>query len=390
MDLKIVHLQPDRILTPFKSMTGTINFDLSGSILLNQEPEIGEYPETEVVELEGGIAVPGFIDVHVHGGAGISFGVGQLRDDLLKYSKWASGSGVTGFIMSITGPDRDYIAGTIIAYVEILEEIEDWPGAVPLGLHLEGPFLSKEKHGAFDPAWLRNPDLDEIKQYVRVGKGWIKHISMAPELEHAQEVAAFLVENGIKVSLGHSSADYETARTALHGNFSHATHTYNAQSGLHHRSPGVVGAILSSDGITAELIGDTFHIHPAAMQILIRCLSPERVILITDAMAGAGLSDGVYELLGQMVTVREGHATLPDGTIAGSTATMIGAVRTLVNEVGVSLQDALRMAAYNPAKLIGLEKRMGSIASGKEGNIVIFDNDLSIQKVLVRGKLVYS
>jgi N-acetylglucosamine-6-phosphate deacetylase len=126
------------------------------------------------------------------------------------------------------------------------------------------------------------------------------------------------------------------------------------------------------------------------MQILIRCLSPERVILITDAMAGAGLSDGVYELLGQMVTVREGHATLPDGTIAGSTATMIGAVRTLVNEVGVSLQDALRMAAYNPAKLIGLEKRMGSIASGKEGNIVIFDNDLSIQKVLVRGKLVYS
>ncbi len=213
---------------------------------------------------------------------------------------------------------------------------------------------------------------------------------MAPELEHAQEVAAFLASNGIKVSLGHSNSDYETASAALRGNFNHVTHTFNAQSGLHHRAPGVVGAILSSEKITAELIGDSFHVHPAAMQILYRCLGPDRIIVITDAMAGAGLSDGEYELLNQKVTVRSGKATLPDGTIGGSTATMISAVRTLVNEAGIPLQHALRMATLNPAKLIGVESRLGTIENGKEGNLVILNQDLTVRKTFVRGNLVYS
>jgi N-acetylglucosamine-6-phosphate deacetylase len=391
MEIKTFYLKPDRGITPFETETDlAISFDESGNLLVNPNPNPDESPDTEIEFLEGGIAVPGFIDVHVHGGQGVSFGIGQLREDLEKYSAWAATNGVTGFLMSITGPDRDYISGTIIAYTEILDQVKNWPGAIPLGMHLEGPFLNKERHGAFNPDWIRNPDLEEMKHYIGVGNGWIKHVSMAPELEHAQEVAAFLTENGIKVSLGHSNTDYETARDALQGNFNHVTHTFNAQSGLHHRSPGVVGAVLSSNDITAELIGDTHHVHPAAMQIMIRCLGAERVVLITDAMAGAGLPDGDYELLNQLVTVKAGKATLPDGTIGGSTATMISAVCTLVNEVGVSLQEAIRMASFNPAKLIGLDNRMGSIGEGLEGNLVILDEKLSVQKTFVRGNLVHS
>jgi len=391
MEMKTFYVKPDKVITPFDTESDLLlSFDESGHFLINPNMKTGGSPDIKIDLLEGGIAVPGFIDVHVHGGQGISFGIGQLREDLEKYSAWAATNGVTGFLMSITGPDRDYISGTIIAYAEILEQVANWPGAIPLGMHLEGPFLNKERHGAFNPEWIRNPDLEEMKHYINVGNGWIKHVSMAPELDHAPEVATFLVENEVKVSLGHSNTDYETAHAALQGNFSHVTHTFNAQSGLHHRSPGVVGAVLSSNGTTAELIGDTHHVHPAAMQIMVRCLGSGRVILITDAMAGAGLPDGEYELLNQKVSVKAGKATLPDGTIGGSTATMITAVRTLVNEVGVSLQDAIHMASLNPAKLIDLDNQIGSIKDGKEGNLVILDENLSVKKTFVRGSLVYS
>lgn len=391
MEMKTLYFKPDRVITPFETETDiAISFDESGNLLINPKQNAIGLTDAEKELFEGGIALPGFIDVHVHGGQGISFGIGQLREDLEKYSAWAATNGVTGFLLSITGPDRDYISGTIIAYAEILDQVKNWPGAIPLGMHLEGPFLNKEKHGAFNPEWIRNPDLEEMKHYIEIGDGWIKHVSMAPELDHAQEVAAFLVENGIKVSLGHSNTDYETARTALENNFSHVTHTFNAQSGLHHRSPGVVGAVLSSDDITAELIGDTHHVHPAAMQIMVRCLGSDRVVLITDAMAGAGLPDGEYELLNQKVTVKAGKATLPDGTIGGSTATMISAVHTLVNNVGVSLHDAVCMATFNPAKLIGLDDRIGSIEEGKEGNLVILDEKMKVKKTFVRGNLVFS
>lgn len=391
METQSYLLKPNKVITPFETEPSpTISFDDSGCLMINQSKAGDDVLGNRRIVLEGGIVVPGLIDIHVHGGHGVTFGIGQLRENLENYSGWAAGNGVTGFLLSITGPDRDYISGTIIAYSQILDQTKNWPGAIPLGLHLEGPFLNKEKHGAFNPDWIRNPNLEEIQHYIEVGKGWIKHVSMAPELNHAQEVSAFLTDNGIKVSLGHSNADFETASAALRGNFNHVTHTFNAQSGLHHRSPGVVGAVLSSEKITAELIGDSFHVHPAAMQILYRCLGPDRIIVITDAMAGAGLPDGEYDLLNQKVTVRSGKATLPDGTIGGSTATMISAVRTLVNEAGISLHHALRLATLNPAKLIGVDNRLGSIENGKEGNLVILDQNLTVRQTFVKGNLVYS
>jgi N-acetylglucosamine-6-phosphate deacetylase len=391
MEIQSCLLKPEKVITPFEIESSlSITFDENGCLHIGRPGKEEDTQGAKRQILEGGIAVPGLIDIHVHGGHGVSFGVGQLRENLESYSRWAAGNGVTGFLLSITGPDRDYISGTLIAYVEILEQVKDWPGAIPLGMHLEGPFLNQERHGAFNPEWIRNPDLGEMRHYIEVGKGWIKHVSMAPELDHAQEVAAFLAASGVKVSLGHSNTDYESASAALRGNFSHVTHTYNAQSGLHHRAPGVVGAVLSSEKVTAELIGDAFHVHPAAMRILYRCLGADRIIVITDAMAGAGLPDGEYELLNQKVTVRTGKATLPDGTIGGSTATMISAVRTLVNDAGIPMQHAIRMATFNPAKLIGADNRLGSIENGKEGDLVILDRGLNVKQTFIKGNLVFS
>jgi N-acetylglucosamine-6-phosphate deacetylase len=384
-------LKSGQIITPFEtilnSMLGISVDGIIESINRNQ-PKVES--STQNVELKGKTIIPGLIDIHVHGGFGVTFGVGELKSNLEKYSKFAASHGVTGFLLSITGPNMSVITQTIKGYVEIFEKKLEWPGAIPLGLHLEGPFLNTERHGAFNPAWIHNPDIDEVKAYLDAGLGWIKQVSMAPELPGSQAIAHLLTDTGVVVSLGHSNTDFETASAALQGLFSHVTHTFNAQSPLHQREPGVVGAVLASDKVTAELIGDGIHVHPAAMKILYRCLEHERIVLITDAMPGAGLPDGEYELLSQKITVKDGKATLPDGTIGGSTGTLDGCLRNMVQLAGVPVSEAARMASFNPAKVIGLENRMGSIEVGKEANLAILDEELKVCMTIIKGKIVYS
>ena len=369
---------------------GTINFNDIGIINSIEHNLENIKVKTSNFLNKSELIIPGMIDIHVHGGFGVTFGVGKLLPDLERYSLFAASHGVTGFLISITGPDAGAIEQTIKDYVKILDQKQDWPGAIPLGLHLEGPFLNKEKHGAFNPAWIHNPEVDETRSYLDAGCGWIKQISMAPELPGVEQSAQLLADAGVVISLGHSNTNYENASTALKGMFSHVTHTFNAQSPLHQREPGVVGAVLASDKVTAELIGDSLHVHPAAMKILYRCLGPERIVLITDAMQGAGMPDGDYDLLNQKVTVKNGKATLPDGTIGGSTGTMEGCLRTMVQEAGVPLQDAVRMASFNPAKVIKVENRKGSIEVGKEADLAILDDAFKVQMTIVKGKVVYS
>jgi len=219
--------------------------------------------------------------------------------------------------------------------------------------------------------------------------GWIKQVTLAPELDGVDEIAKFLQSNGVCPALGHSNADFNTASHALDNNFTHITHTYNAQSPFHHRQPGVVGAILTSDHATAELIADGLHVHPAAMRVLVRCLGVERIVLITDAMPGAGLPDGTFNLLGRDVCVSKGKALLPDGTLAGSTATMDICVRKMVHLVGTSLPDVIRMASLNPAAVIGVQNDIGSISTGKQADIAVFDKDLKIIMTIRNGKIIY-
>jgi len=340
------------------------------------------------MDMRGRIVVPGFIDVHVHGGNSITFGMpGRIAEDLRAYSEWISSTGVTGFLCSIAAPDAKALVQMVGAFADALEA--GVPGAEALGLHLEGPFINKEKKGAFNPAWIRQPAMEETEAVLEAGRGWIRQVTLASELPGAQKVAARFREAGVVVSLGHTNADYATASAALQSNFTHVTHTFNAQRGFHHRKPGVFGAVMGSDEVTAELIADTVHVHPGAMKMLLRCLGTDRVVLITDAMAGAGLPDGTYQLVGHQVTVKDGQARLSDGTLAGSTASLNECVRNVNQQVGVPLLDAVKMASLNPARAMGFTDRLGSIAVGKDASLAIIDEQVNVYLTMVKGKIVY-
>jgi N-acetylglucosamine-6-phosphate deacetylase len=333
--------------------------------------------------------VPGLIDIHTHGGIGHTFGQGDdLAERLCAYSAWVASTGVTGFLCTLSAPDTATLKQTVRTYVRLFAA-GDFPGARPLGIHLEGPYLNPEKKGAFNAAWLHPPTVAEVTALLEAGEGWIRQVTLAPELPNAPEVAATLRQAGVAVALGHSNTDYVTAAAALKGDFTHVTHTFNAQRGFHHREPGVLGAVLASDDVTAELIADTVHVHPGAMKVLLRCLGSARVVLITDAMAAAGLGDGRYELTGHEVWVKDGEARQANGTIAGSTATLDRCVRNMVEVVGLSLPEAVRMATLNPAMVLGLADRLGQIAEGYDANLVVLDPQGEVRMTLVQGRVVY-
>lgn len=341
------------------------------------------------LDMRGLIVVPGFIDVHVHGGYGVGFGsLDSLEEDLEKYAQWVVQNGVTGFLTSIAAPDAESLVKIIRGYVNIFEK--GVSGAEPLGMHLEGPFLSREKKGAFNPAWLRDPVLKEARSFLEAGGGWIRQMTLAAELPGADEVASMFRKEGVVVALGHTNADYETASAALRGDFTHTTHTFNAQRGFHHREPGVFGAIMGSDEITAELIADTIHVHPGAMKALIRCIGTDRVVLITDAIMGAGLSDGTYESVEFTVYIKDGRVTLEDGTLAGSTVLLSQCVRNVHQVLGVPLSVAVKMASLNPARAMSFASRLGRLAIGKDASLTVIDQDVNVFLTIVGGEVVYN
>jgi N-acetylglucosamine-6-phosphate deacetylase len=330
---------------------------------------------------------PGFIDLHVHGGFGIQFGrLGHIAQDLRGYSQWVTGTGVTAFLCTAAAPNAPTLRRVVQEHAEALDN--GLPGAEALGLYLEGPFLSPDRRGAIDWAWIRPPDLGEVRALLSTARGWIRVMTVAPELPGAAEVAALLQRQGVVVALGHSNADYALASAALDGDWTHVSHAFNAQRGFHHREPGVVGAVLTSERVTAEVIADGAHVHPAAIKVLLRCLGRERVVLTTDAMDAAGLSDGEYELLGRTITVREGRARLADGTLAGSTTTLDQCVRNMVRQVGMPLHEAVAMASRNPADVLGLD-RLGAIEVGKDASLVVLDENDQVHMTCVRGRVVH-
>lgn len=384
-----VMLYSTRVFTPTAVDSDTIVLSDDGKIAYVGPWDDAPRAEGTRLDVRGHIVAPGFIDIHTHGGHGITFGTREtLAQDLRDYSAWVVSTGVTGFLCTVAAANIDCLLQLVSECVELFED-QLWSGACPLGLHVEGPFLSEEKKGAFSPEWLREPGLEAAKSILEAGQGWVRQMTLAPELTGAREVAALFRSKGVVVAMGHTNADYETASAALRGDFTHVTHTFNAQRGFHHREPGVLGAVMSSNCVTAELIADTIHVHPAAMKMLLRCLGPRRVVLITDAMAGAGLPEGEYDLMGRMVTVKDGKATLADGTIAGSVATLDTCVRNLNREVGVSLVDAVETASLNPARVLGLSGSLGGLEVGKEANLIVIDENVNVIMTIVGGKIVY-
>lgn len=374
---------PEGFLNP-----GYVLVDETGLIKSVSEGHFEPNEECYAVNLNGNFLVPGFIDIHFHGACGVNFETDWLPEKTGKAAGWLVKNGVTGYLRTFCAHSSTALTDLIKKHVQNISRQSE-NGARCLGFHLEGPFLSLEKKGAFNPDWLHAPNLEEIQAYLKAGQGLIRQVTIAPELENAFQAAEYLKSNGVAVALGHTNINYDQAEEALKQNFSHVTHIFNAMRGFSHREPGVVGAVFNAKNITVEIIGDLVHVHPAAIQVLIRNIGMERIVLVSDAMAAAGMPDGVYHLAGHQVFVSGQIARLENGTLAGSATTILDCVRNMVNQVGVPLFAAVNMGSINPAQAMGLDERYGSITPNKEGNVLVLDQDLRLNKTFIKGKLVY-
>ncbi|MFD0692488.1 N-acetylglucosamine-6-phosphate deacetylase [Paenibacillus sp. GCM10027628] len=336
------------------------------------------------IDAEGKWLLPGFIDVHVHGGYGADF-MESNPEILNTITRFHAQNGTTAMLattMTAAREDIDRVLGEVHRYMS-----EPMPYAQLLGVHLEGPFISPKWAGAQDPRLMLPPQLEWLQDWHERYPQLVRQLTLAPEREGGLAMIAWLRDHGIVAACGHTDATYADIQSAVREGLSHAVHTFNAMKGLHHREPGTVGAVLTDARVSGEVIADGHHVHPAAIRLLTMVKQPHGLLLITDSMSAAGLGDGQYELGGQAVTVQSGVARLTDGgALAGSTLTMIEALRYMVREVGVSVEEASRYASGNPARLLRLDASHGSIAQGKRADLLLISSGLELERVWVQGR----
>lgn len=351
------------------------DIEIEDGKIVRLEDSLPYKEEDLVVDCAGYTIVPGFVDVHVHGGAGADSSDGDA-EGLRNMAKFLLTKGVTSFCpTTMTVSDAEILK----ALETIRSCMDDKEGAKIVGVNLEGPFISPKKKGAQGDEFIQVPDYDVFKKYYDSCGGIIKLVDIAPECD----VRGDFVEKASKlctVSIAHTATDYDGAVDAFKKGVTHATHLYNAMSGLAHRAPGVVGAVFDNKNVCGELICDGIHIHPAVVRTTFK-LMPERVCVISDAMRLSGVEDGGQGMLGvNMVTVKDGKATLPDGTIAGSVTNLHAELKNLVSW-GIPLETAVRAMTLTPAKEIGMENEIGSLAPGKRADLVVLDENLEIVAV---------
>lgn len=337
----------------------------------------------EEIDLKGLLIVPGFVDIHIHGASGFDACDGT-PEALYGIASFLARDGVTSFCPTTMTVSAEEIEKALLNIKSCMAGVPT--GASIRGINMEGPFISKSRKGGQNEAYVRYPDFSEFKRYYDMCGGIIKLVDIAPECEGADE----FIEKAsplCRVSIAHTDADYEMAKRAFDRGARHVTHLFNAMTGLSHREPGVVGAAFDDGRVTAELICDGFHIHPAVLRTAFRILGEYRTIIVSDSMRAAGLPDGVFELGGQAVTVLSGRARLPDGTIAGSTTNIYEEVKNLVN-FGVPLREVIKAATINPARAIGEDDKIGSIETGKSADLVVLDSEMNIKMVVLRGNVI--
>jgi N-acetylglucosamine-6-phosphate deacetylase len=340
----------------------------------------------EVVELDGRWVLPGFIDVHVHGGGGAQCNTGD-PDEVRRVAAFHARSGTTALLATTVAAPVDDLLDAVRA-IEAARRAPAAGAAEILGAHLEGPFLNPSGPGAMEGEAFLAPDVDVLTRLLAGGR--VLAMSLAPELPGAMAVIERASARGVRVSLGHTDATYAQARAAVEAGARSVTHAFNAMRPLHHREPGMVGAALDLDALACEVICDGVHVDPVAVRLLAARKGPERTLLVTDAIEATGLRDGEYRLGDRRVTVRDGRATLPGhDTIAGSTLTMDRALRNTIAFTGASVPEAAQMAATTPARLLGIADRKGTIAVGLDADLVLLaPEDLALAGVLVRGEWV--
>ncbi|MGQ9700084.1 MAG: N-acetylglucosamine-6-phosphate deacetylase [Candidatus Bipolaricaulaceae bacterium] len=379
-EVERLRIRGGRLVCPEKGNIAPSEVLLGDGRILAVSAEVQAWGASEL-DVQGLFIAPGFIDLQVNGGAGYNF-QNATPKDIAKILELHLAHGTTGLLpTTITAPIPE-----IRCTMARLREINH---PAVLGIHLEGPFISKKRRGAHNPKHILDPSLEEFHKLMEGYVDFIKIFTLAPELPGADLLLNAIAKIGVISALGHSDANYLQAKQALEQGVRLFTHLGNAMTGLHHREPGAVGAALDSDAYV-ELICDGVHLHPAFVRLVAKVKGYDRICLVTDAISAAGLPDGEYILAGLPTFVRGGVPRLSDGTLAGSTLTMDRAVKNFMEFTGCSLPEAVRCATLNPARLLGLDRRKGSLAVGKDADLVIFDEDLTVHYTILAGKIVYA
>ena len=341
----------------------------------------------EIVLPQGAIVLPGFIDQHIHG-AGGSDGMDGTVEDIATIANTVAKEGTTTFRVTTMTQSKENLLKAMSA-VKTYRENAPETGARVAGIHLEGPFIAAAHKGAQPLEYVKEPNIEIFDEYNKESGYAVKIVSLAPEVAGADELIRHLKWQGIVASVGHSGAKFADVEKAVADGVTNVTHTYNAQTGLHHREIGVVGSAMLIDELNCELIADTIHVSVPAMKLLIKNKPEGKLTLITDAMRAKGLPDGESELGGQKVFVKNGEARLVDGTLAGSVLTMNNALKNVVTKVGVDFEKAVDFATINPAKNLGIDEEVGSIKVGKKADFTVLDENYEVLLTIRDGKIIY-
>lgn len=337
-----------------------------------------------VIDAEGGYVSPGLIDMHIHGYLGKDVCDGE-EDSIRTISKGLLGNGVTGYLPTTMTVDMKVIRKALEVCRALKEESKTWEGSEILGCHAEGPFISESKKGAQDPKYILKPDAAFVKEYADI----IKTITLAPETDENDFAAIREIckDTDVVVSMGHTSADYETAMASVNAGVKHVTHLFNAMTPLAHRAPGVVSAALNAD-VSVELIVDTFHVDKSFYDMLWK-LKGRKLCFITDCLPAGGLPYGEYTLGGAKIIYRGIVCRLEDGTVAGSVLHLNHGVWNVYKNSNIPLYECVNCASLNPATAIGVADRKGSLEIGKDADIVITDSDFEVKKTIIKGDIKY-
>jgi len=360
-----------------------------GRIVSIGSREAGEIPgQATVLDYPGATLAPAFLDVHIHGAAGHDI-MEATPEALGAIGKFLASRGTGSFLATTVTAPIDATLRSLAGLARLLNRpASDTPGhARPIGIHLEGPFLSHAKRGVHPPALLLEPDIALFDEFCEAAEGHVRLMTLAPELPGAAELAAHATARGVRVSVGHSNATAAETRSAIAAGAVSATHTFNAMRPLDHREPGIMGTVLTTDSLYAELICDGIHTAPELVKIWWRSKGPERGILITDAMSAAGMPDGEYQLGGFAVQVANGRATA-DGVLAGSVLTLDRALSNFLAFTGATLEQGLRLLTVNPAAMTGLRDVAGSLAVGEPANLVAVDAVGKLVASIQNGRVV--
>ena len=376
----------ESLYTPTRAITNPVVIVEDGTIVRLESRDGVELPSgVDLVSFHDCTIAPGFIDIHIHGSAG--YDVMQAdRGARSHFERFLARHGVTSYCPTTVTAPLDITLSALERLADAVESADATDGARPLGIHLEGPFLSHARRGVHSTQDLLPPTVAMFEKFWQAARGHIRVMTIAPELDGATEVITEATRRGVCVSLGHSDATLEFARRGVAAGARHATHTFNAMRPLDHRDPGILGEVLTNENMTADVIADGFHVAPTVIDLLFKAKGPENIVLITDAISAAGMPDGRYKLGTLEVDVQGGKCVM-DGRLAGSALIMDRAVQNVMSFARWDLQQALRGATTNPARVVGAEKK-GVLEVGADADFVVLTADGDVRATVINGTLV--